>query len=871
MNYSQKITEYLEKEKREYEELVSRASMPYANEVDEFLAQNALNERVSWRSDLLKKITDKLPEDIAVQAVRKGLGAEYMEKKASYVLSDKYKVTSLPYNQVYDRFPELLDAVAEHIEPEELESFVDELDKYIHIPLRERNDVLHPMQDRVNELKQVVENSQYSPERKTYLTALLDKANEITQVADAEQTQAKSVYSLRISTAIYHESKKTVLAEIEANNTNGMLENSVSNDPSHVSTLGNEEKFAYANTLKVNLAESDKANYLRVLKTMQEHELLRPENHVAGEEGTKIFAFQNIISARNAVAAALEAGDFDALDRASKQYEKDMDAMRDVYRVAAEALGEDLYSFPDNVDVQRNDKIPLEFKQNCKLNAAINSLYLTMGLAREMKVSVEDIINDPVKYSIDYMKQFAKEHSIEKYAEGKTLGQMLASLSNIDRDTYCPTQPMHLTTRVIEGCNVMAKDMTNRSRNFVNEFIVDGVITDYNSQAFRALLFLGVELKESAATMFLMGEEGMRNPSLMCANGHYDLDTFKYTPPVDPVEYATTHRQDPNKLKSYIVQTVNEYLAGAEESSSVVLEALMEGARTAARDAIIFGGLNPKAPETADLIQLFENPEQALISAGVKADLPTIPLVRENIRFQNDLKAIAKNAKKISALDKKTLRAEASYNKKATKLEDKIKKNEEKLKNAKNDKERAKLTKSREAIQEKLDNLKAKELNRLDSVRAQGNITDVYYQRRTGDIKNNNYQNKRDLYTDTKRIDKDEFISEQMKNGCSKKEAKLKYSEVQEKNMVEVRAVAARKTLGLPEKKVELALENPEEANKADEKNTEEKSAEEKNPTVKQLDLSAAIRKVATKQVVNNEQTKVQVRAAEKKIEEQIK
>jgi hypothetical protein len=69
MNYSQKITEYLEKEKREYEELVSRASMPYANEVDEFLAQNALNERVSWRSDLLKKITDKLPEDIAVQAL----------------------------------------------------------------------------------------------------------------------------------------------------------------------------------------------------------------------------------------------------------------------------------------------------------------------------------------------------------------------------------------------------------------------------------------------------------------------------------------------------------------------------------------------------------------------------------------------------------------------------------------------------------------------------------------------------------------------------------------------------------------------------------------------------------------------------------
>ena len=61
--------------------------------------------------------------------------------------------------------------------------------------------------------------------------------------------------------------------------------------------------------------------------------------------------------------------------------------------MAAEELGEELNGFPDNVDNQRNHEIPIEFKEHYKLNAAINGLYLTMELARDANVSIEELLD----------------------------------------------------------------------------------------------------------------------------------------------------------------------------------------------------------------------------------------------------------------------------------------------------------------------------------------------------------------------------------------------------------------------------------------------------------------------------------------------
>jgi hypothetical protein len=221
------------------------------------------------------------------------------------------------------------------------------------------------------------------------------------------------------------------------------------------------------------------------------------------------------------------------------------------------------------------------------------------------------------------------------------------------------------------------------------------------------------------------------------------------------------------------------------------------------------------------------------------------------------------------------VRAEEKYNKKASKLEKKIADTEAKIANGKDDKAKEKLTRSKNALEQKLGTLKDKELNRLNTERTAGKLTDVYYQRRTGDIKENTYTNKRDLYNDTVRIDKKDFISEQIKSGCSEKEAAQKYSEIEAKNHLEARNVIARRRFDVEEKKIDLTrspdpYKMRDESREANEvKETVQK--QEQQAVVKQLDLSDKIKKPATVSIAKEKQPEVAERNMKKEMEEQTR
>ena len=91
MNYQENINKYLAEEKRKFDTLVADESRPKEKEVDKFLARNALSDQQGWRVNLIELIAAKLPDDVAVEAIRQGLGEEYMQQNARSVLSDKFK------------------------------------------------------------------------------------------------------------------------------------------------------------------------------------------------------------------------------------------------------------------------------------------------------------------------------------------------------------------------------------------------------------------------------------------------------------------------------------------------------------------------------------------------------------------------------------------------------------------------------------------------------------------------------------------------------------------------------------------------------------------------------------------------------------
>ena len=871
MNYQENINKYLAEEKRKFDALVADESRPKEKEVDKFLAKNALSDQQGWRVNLIELIAAKLPNDVAVEAIRQGLGEEYMQQNAQSVLSDKFKFF-VSKQFVTDRFDEMLASFASRVDEATFEEVFNEAKAYV--TPRMRNTIQYPMRERVNALKEQVSSSERAAEEKERLTSILEHANEIMRQGDEEEAQAKSAYSLGISQAVYRESKKILAKAIDNNEAHGVLRN----DNTFIianSLCGKPDAVEIIKEQKVRLAESDKAHYLKIFKTMQEQGLLRPENPIQGEEGNKTYAFRNIMDARYAVKKALEAGDFEAIKTASEEYEKHMDAMREVYRVAAEELGEELNGFPDNVDNQRNHEIPIEFKEHYKLNAAINGLYLTMELARDANVSIEELLDDPAKVSLDYIKRDSENYTLEAFAKGRTLGQMFAYVSNLDPRTVGKHAPCHLATRPIEALNILSQDPSAKEKNLLAEHMVGALCFEYDNEFKRTLKFFNDDLNKSVVNMFLMGEDGMRNPGIMSRDGYYDRNTLEHIPGVTSQDYILSHPQDPKKLKKYIETTILEYTQGAKNANPVTTKTLIDGARAAIYEAVIFSNMDLKSPEAAALLNFYKDPKKELIAAGV--DPTKLKMKIPDKEYQHIIrsdKRLTKQANARISYDKKIVRAEEKYNKKASKLEKKIADTEAKIANGKDDKAKEKLTRSKNALEQKLGTLKDKELNRLNTERTAGKLTDVYYQRRTGDIKENTYKNKRDLYNDTVRIDKKDFVAKEIENGVSAKEANQKYAEVEAKNKLEARNAVARRSFALEEKKIDLTKSpdpyKPREVNEA--KDTVQKQdTQEKQAVVKQLDLSDKIRKPVTVEVTKEKQPEVVERDVKKEMEEQTR
>ena len=210
--------------------------------------------------------------------------------------------------------------------------------------------------------------------------------------------------------------------------------------------------------------------------------------------------------------------------------------------------------------------------------------------------------------------------------------------------------------------------------------------------------------------------------------------------------------------------------------------------------------------------------------------------------------------------------------KKAEKLEKRIAEAESKIANAKDEKAKEKLARSKDALVKKLDALKDKEIKRLDKQRAAGKLTDVYYQRRTSDVKDNSYSLKRDLYTDAARIDKNDFIAAELNNGTPRDVAIQKYAKIEEKNIIQARNVVARVKNGKEEVKLDLAKADPlkAEAEKQESSREEKGKENEKATVVKNLDLSDKLKKPTTREYTREREPDAPEHEKKKEIDEQI-
>ena len=163
-----------------------------------------------------------------------------------------------------------------------------------------------------------------------------------------------------------------------------------------------------------------------------------------------------------------------------------------------------------------------------------------------------------------------------------------------------------------------------------------------------------------------------------------------------------------------------------------------------------------------------------------------------------------------------------------------------------------------------------------DLDRAAGKLTDVYYQRRTNDVKENGFRIKRDLYNDDLRIDKADFLAARVKDGMPEKDALTEYARIEAQNAHQARNLVGRVRYSNPERKLDLSKPDPakpvEEKTAPTKESPKEKDVQEqKTSSVRQLDLSDRIRKTPVAEIKREREPATPERSIEKEQDEQVR
>ncbi len=173
----------------------------------------------------------------------------------------------------------------------------------------------------------------------------------------------------------------------------------------------------------------------RMLLKMEEMQLIRPGEVGGAEQGTKIYAFRNIIEANKRLKKAVQDGKGDELISAAGDYAKARTDMQELMDLAKEGFTKE-YRFPNNVDVARNPDVPWEFARQVKTSSEVNGVYqiyafLKNGLkpGESMEEKINEFFTDPVGAIEHVIDGFIAENGMEKCLQGKTPGEALLSMA----------------------------------------------------------------------------------------------------------------------------------------------------------------------------------------------------------------------------------------------------------------------------------------------------------------------------------------------------------------------------------------------------------------------------------------------------------
>ena len=145
-----------------------------------------------------------------------------------------------------------------------------------------------------------------------------------------------------------------------------------------------------------------------------------------GEQGEKLYAYQDVAQARQAFADAVRSGDYQRIIETKRAYEEKRNNIKELMDYAKEHFSQT--SAPGNVDTARNKAVPWEYSREAITNSQVNGVFQLYSILKRTGISVQQFTADPYAARRRIGEKLDEERSYGKLMTGKTMGTFLGTL-----------------------------------------------------------------------------------------------------------------------------------------------------------------------------------------------------------------------------------------------------------------------------------------------------------------------------------------------------------------------------------------------------------------------------------------------------------
>ena len=132
-----------------------------------------------------------------------------------------------------------------------------------------------------------------------------------------------------------------------------------------------------------------------IIDRMNLHHMIPAANvEIQGEEQQKIYAYRNLMIAKNGLLSAVDSNNINSVMTAYMEYKRQQGYVADILGMIKDAFP-NLTAVPGNLDCNRGQFIPMDFMENANAESVMNALYLLGTVCKRHNIAIEDYLNNP--------------------------------------------------------------------------------------------------------------------------------------------------------------------------------------------------------------------------------------------------------------------------------------------------------------------------------------------------------------------------------------------------------------------------------------------------------------------------------------------